>query len=205
MSAFEALAVLPLPSDEPGDNRQTNASICNWAEQLCLIRSLFSAMESQTEEGTIAKTVNDLGRALHELLSVYSHRVTLLALEDQQAVEMLDILQSVSSVLLVCGYHDSHAEQQWLDVAPVEHTFHRAALHVLVKLSAQSTQLPQTLFLPRDTIDVDLNHRCSGGFADVYFGIYSGKSVAIKQPRFFGDAGMSHLVLYFYCQYSTLF
>jgi hypothetical protein len=201
MSAFEALAVLPLPSDEPGNVRDTDASICDWEEQLSLIRRLLSAIQGRTGEGTIAQAVDDLGRALHELLSIESHRVTLLALKAHQAVEMLDTLQIVRRIsFFPNNFHDSHDEYQWLDAAPVEHAFHRAALHVLVKLSAQSTQLPRTLFLPHDTIDVDLNHRCSGGFADVYLG----KSVAIKQPRFFGDASISHMVLYFDLQSPAL-
>jgi hypothetical protein len=98
MSAFEALAVLPLPSDEPGNAHHTDASICDWAEQLSLIRSLLSAIQSRAAEGTMAKAVDDLGRALHELLSVESHRVTLLALKAHQAVEMLDTLQIVRRI-----------------------------------------------------------------------------------------------------------
>jgi hypothetical protein len=50
------------------------------------------------------------------------------------------------------------------------------------------------LFLSKDSIDVDLDHRYPGGFADVYKGVYDRKAVAIKQPRFFGDLALAHTV-----------
>lgn len=65
---------------------------------------------------------------------------------------------------------------------------------MLVKLSARSGQLPHSLFISKDIIEVDLDHRLPGGFADVYKGVYAGRLVAIKQPRFFGDLALAHMV-----------
>jgi hypothetical protein len=135
---------------------------------------------------------------LLRLVSAPEYRTRLLGLKDESALSMLEIMQSVGVSFTLLGWSLAllTLDYQWLDSTPPSHPTRRTILHIMVKLSATSGQLPSSLFLEGILVDTtnDSGYKRTGGFADVYQGTYQGQPVAIKQPRFFGDIGVAHSV-----------
>jgi hypothetical protein len=110
-------------------------------------------------------------------------RETLLMLRGLQAVSALNLLQKV------CRRHDNQTHKltqsinQWLDESGPEYKLKRYAIHLLVKLSASSGELPSSLFVREVDIGAVRDPTCTGGFADIYRGTYLGITVAIKRLR----------------------
>jgi hypothetical protein len=77
--------------------------------------------------------------------------------------------------------------KQWLDISDPGDPLRRTAVYHLIKLAADSEQLPCSL----DIHDVDLggvrDYVRIGGMADIYRGTYRGRPVAIKKLRMLSD------------------
>jgi hypothetical protein len=75
------------------------------------------------------------------------------------------------------------ANWQWLDWCPSHALYHRV-FHLLTRLARAAEQLPRSLFIR----DVDLGGErdpfdTSGGFSDVFYGVYLEKVVVLKRLR----------------------
>jgi hypothetical protein len=68
-------------------------------------------------------------------------------------------------------------------LVPAPSQFIRKVTALLVKLSIRSGVLPQELFIKGVNIGDERDPWTSGGFADVFRGVYNHQPVAVKRPR----------------------
>jgi hypothetical protein len=79
-----------------------------------------------------------------------------------------------------------------LDELGPDDQFHRIALYLLVKLSANSHKLPASLFVRGVDIGPVRDASHGGGFADIYLGQHAGIAVAVKKLRFSDEEQRVH-------------
>jgi hypothetical protein len=75
------------------------------------------------------------------------------------------------------------ANRQWLDWCPAHELYHRV-LHLLTRLARKTEQLPRSISIRAINLDGERDpFDTSGGFSDVFRGIYLEKTVVIKRLR----------------------
>jgi hypothetical protein len=152
--------------------------------RLCVILS------AQSSDASPMLTVFD--DALSQVASVEAGVSSLLALRGEKAMVMLEAIQMVRTKRSWCKVR-ANVRLQYLHTIPEDHPRRRGAIHLLIKLAHGSEQLPISLFIEQVTLRSDIRP-LYGGFGDVYLGILSGQTVAVKKPRAIGGDAIAHKV-----------
>jgi hypothetical protein len=84
-------------------------------------------------------------------------------------------------------------EGEWLDISSTSRPLRRKILYVLAKLCIASSRIPSSMYIQGVYI---ISGPWYGGYADIYQGVYQGKLVAVKMPRY--SQGISHTYLVSY-------
>jgi hypothetical protein len=125
----------------------------------------------------------NFNEVLSERLLVRSHRDPIANLRDDDASDMLDVLQTVGApdTGVATPSTQCSPDLQWLMYADGQDPLRQTALYLLVKVAATSQRLPDSIFIRLSAFKpTKRTYAGGGGFAHVYRATYRNQQVAVK-------------------------
>jgi hypothetical protein len=143
------------------------------------------------QDSRLVESVETLGRILDDALRSDYLLEYMADLRDDDALKMMEVLQTVSLPRSIKRYLTPRL--QWLDLSPVTDDFRSRAIDLLVRIAASSRQSSESLFIRGVVMDPE--PFLTGPYADIFRGTYHDQPVALKRLRFaFSEASRGQLV-----------